>query len=98
MTRVIQHQTNEMHNIINQYLTSDASYMFQTLWVHSQYAVWYVVHGCEQSGGQESVFETHSPVHQTAPTNASKMKHTTYITVFLRRNPRCSKHVEDIRN
>lgn len=37
-----------------------------------QYGMFYMDR-CEQSGEQESVFETHSPVHQTAPTNASKM-------------------------
>jgi len=62
-----------------------------------QYSMFYVDQS-GQSGGEESVFDTHSPVHQTAPTNASKTQHTTYRTVFVRRNPCCSKYVGDIRN
>jgi len=62
-----------------------------------QYGMFYM-DWCEQSGEQESLFKTHSPVHQTAHTNASKTQHTTYTPVFLRRNPCCSKHVGDIIN
>ena len=48
-----------------------------------QYGMFYI-HWCEQSGGQESVFET---AHQTAHIDACKTYHTAYTTVSLRISP-----------
>jgi len=60
-----------------------------------QYSMFYM-----HSGGQDSEFESraHSPIYQTAHTDAYKTYHTAYTTVPLRMNPRGSKHVGDIRN
>jgi hypothetical protein len=38
---------------------------------------------------------THTLIHQTAHTDTYKTYHTAYTTVFLRMNPRGSKHVGD---
>jgi hypothetical protein len=59
-----------------------------------QYAMFYK-HRCEQSGGQENVFET---PRQIAHTDVCKTYHTAYTAISLRMNTRGSKHVGDIRN
>jgi hypothetical protein len=41
---------------------------------------------------------THSPIHQTAHTDACKTYRTAYTAVSLRMNPGGSKHVGDNRN
>jgi len=51
----------------------------------------FYINRCEQSGGQEWVFET-------AHTDACKTYHNAYKTVFLKKKPRRSKHVGDNRN
>ena len=45
------------------------------------------------------MFETriHSPIHQTAHTDAYKTYHTAYTAVSLRTKPRRSKHVGEIK-
>jgi hypothetical protein len=55
-----------------------------------QYDMFYM-HRCEQSGGEECVF-------QTAHTDACKTYHTAYIAVSLKMNSRVSKRVGDNRN
>jgi len=45
-----------------------------------QYDMLYM-HQCEQSGRQESMFET--PLHQTAHINAHKIYHTAYTTAYV---------------
>jgi len=59
-----------------------------------QYGMFYM-HRCEQSGGQESVFETRT---HSAHTDPCKTYRTTYTTVSLRMKTRVSKHVGDNRN
>jgi hypothetical protein len=48
--------------------------------MYMQYGTFYM-HQCEQSSGQENVFET--PLHQTAHTNACKTYHTAYTTAHV---------------